>query len=241
MGQITPDATLASAIIVLLSSLASDSLYWIATILRGPDSQGGGSTVKTETACRVRGFLYGKLTEQGLKVPTGTARYTPLSAAEMKERDEFLLQNGGRYMRHYNAACQVILSAFGYDLKTETDMTKPKEPTVDTTRADALKNILQQVMADTKFYTIIASLRSADTAQGSKDYTTARIRGFLETKTGITFNVLTAQMPLTVEQMVVRDELLAKESSHFQSYYKETVKELGKIYGYDLMTEQVIN
>jgi len=241
MGQVTPNATLASAIIFLLSSLADDSLYWIATILRGPDSQNGGSTVKNETACRVRGFLYKKLTEQGFKVPTGTATYTPLTAAEMKERDEFLTNGGPRYLRHYNNACRVILDAFGYDLKTETDMTKPKEPTVNQARAAQVKAALQAATSDIGIYSLIAGLRSADTGGGSKAFTTARVRGFLAEKTGVIFGVAIQGCPLTAEQMVERDRLLALEAPHFVVYYKAAVKAVAQIYGYDLTTEQVID
>jgi hypothetical protein len=241
MEQVTPDQPVADAIGQLLKLMSAKfngglttPLYWIATILRGPDEVSySDSTLKGLTTARIRGFLYGKL---GITGMPGSTNPIPLTAAQMQTRDMFLATCLKRYVKHYNNAVSVIKDAFGYDLMTETDLTVPVKPVMNSTKAKKVFDILDIIWNNGDIYNIIVSLRSADSCKGSKSNSTVRIREFLDSmmKTG------TPGTPLTADEMKERDELLKAESTHYVNYYWGAVEAIKYIFEYDLATETVV-
>jgi hypothetical protein len=245
MGQWTLNKSVATAILEFLKLMTaslngSQPLYWIATILRGPDEDDYNTShvVKNNTTARVRGYLYSQLkaTFPDVALPPGAINTTPLTATQLQERNVFLTKCSRRYAKHYTMAVAAIKEAFGYDLMTETDLTVPAKPVVDPDQSKAIFNVLNIIWNNSAIYNIIAALRSADTCAGSKDTSTCRVREFLNSmmKDG------TPGTPLTAEQMKQRDVDLAKESQHYTNYYYSAVRAIQSIFGYDLLTETVV-
>lgn len=221
------------------------AIYWVVSALRGPDEGGYSSntvTAKYPSTGRIRGFLYGN--ESGIP---GSKQITPLTSEQQKQRDDFLAKSSERFRNHFNKAVTVIKDAFGYDLMTETDLTlppppppAPAKPKVNAELAAIIGTIVEAFDKNPNIAILIESLRSADTCQGSKLYTTGRLRGFLNKEYGVILPGSDYQIPLTVEQMTERDALLATEAEHYQNYYLAAVQTVKEVFGYDLMTETVV-
>jgi hypothetical protein len=154
----------------------------------------------------------------------------------MQTRDAFLATCARRYFKHYTDAVAVIKEAFGYDLMKEVDLTLPKVAKVNQVEAKKVFTILELIWNNSALYNLIASLRSADTQQGSKNLSTVRLRDFLSAQ----MNGNGVGTPLSAGQIQERNEALAKESSHYQKYWNCACRTVAEIFGYDLINEKVI-
>jgi hypothetical protein len=97
----------------------SKCLQDILSALRGPDiSHDESSFLKWYTTSRIRAIV--------CPAYVGDVNIEPLTRAQMHKRDTMLMSSN-HFESHYFSACMAIRALFGYDLKTEQELTGAKQ------------------------------------------------------------------------------------------------------------------